>query len=111
MNCNIWEQRCKLTIPKGNELCPHCEGRGCFFLHASFKQGKITLMRCDICKGEGSVDWITFARFAGTKPNLTRTRMFKKKEIRFKCQNNCKVIKRWVKEERKRSRDPDPPWI
>jgi hypothetical protein len=110
MTCNIWRQKCQPTIPKGHELCPHCKGRGCFFLHASFKQGKINLARCVICEGNGYVDWITYARFAGTNPDLKKTN-YKRKKIRFKCKDNCKVIKRWVKEERKRSRDPDPPWI
>ena len=108
--CNIWKQQCKIPISRGQVLCPKCNGRGGHFLNASFKTKKFEIRSCDLCKGEGKVDWIT----AITKKAENKGYLYLHediKEIHIKCSGpkRCKKkLKRfWL--ERKRFIDPYGP--
>jgi hypothetical protein len=60
--CNIYENICELHIPEGYHLCYACKGVGCCLSKTHFKQKYITIVRCEVCKGSGIVDWISNAR-------------------------------------------------
>ena len=98
-SCNIYKAKCEPIVPKGFETCFQCKGVGCFFKKAHYKQKYVSVVICPQCKGEGYIDWIAHARQV---PKYIFSYSSDTKHIRFKCNTlkSCKVIKRWVKNNR-----------
>lgn len=93
--CNIVKCNCELKIPPGYDRCYLCGGTGCLLKGASFKEKRIMVIHCPVCKTEGIVDWVT----ASTKPKVSNY-YYHTINISFRCgaQRNCKVIKRWARD-------------
>ena len=105
--CNIWFQRCKPVLNRGEKWCPKCEGAGAGFVNISFKQRVIALHRCPLCEGEGKVDWIKAITKKSTMKDTILPRNMK--EIRLKCPGhlNCKKkLKRLWQRTKKFSKNP-----
>lgn len=91
--CNFWKRHCYVKLNTTEEICPACHGHGAFFVSAHFKVGIFEIWQCNLCKGEGKVDWITHV----TKRSRISYPVFgKSKEIPIKCNRirGCKRVRR-----------------
>jgi len=44
-------------LPEGTKQCKHCDGDG----FVPMKEDPMYIRGCPVCKGDGYVDWITYA--------------------------------------------------
>lgn len=98
-SCNIYKGKCEPVVPKGFEVCFQCKGVGCFYKEAHYKQRYVSVVICPQCEGEGYVDWITHARH---NPKYVTSYSCKTHSLNLRCKSlrTCKIIKRWVKNNR-----------
>lgn len=90
--CNIWIQKCKPSLNKGEKWCPICNGLGAGFVNISFKQKYVIIRCCYLCKGKGTVDWITAITKKPTTPIMLSANNLK--EVRLKCPGHLQCKKK-----------------